>query len=284
MIYKIENEYLSAEINDYGCELHSIRSKKSSTEYLWQGDPSIWSGRSPILFPIIGRLLDDKFNYKGKDYSLPKHGFARSSYFELVNIDEDSAVFLLKYNESTLQCYPFKFDLNIHFKLTDNYIVVSHTVINKSEDELYFSIGAHPGFNCKIGDYLEFSENETINTERIDDNAIIIEEKFPLLNNDKKISITSDIFNNDALFLSGMKSTMVSLKSVHNTREVRFDFGKAPFLGIWAKPAAPYVCIEPWYGINDDYSVKRDISEKRGIQKLNSFESFEFSWAAQIIE
>lgn len=284
MDYKIENEFLSAEINDFGAELNSICSKQSGFECLWQGNPDVWSGRSPLLFPIIGRLLDDKFIYEGKDYILPKHGFARSSIFELLNIESNCAVFSMESNESTMKDYPFDFEFTVKFELIDKSIKVSHTVTNKANKDIYFSVGAHPGFNCEIGDYLEFSENETLETERIDENAILIDKKFPLLNNERKITITKDIFDNDALFLSGINSSQVSLKSPHHKREILFSFGKAPFLGIWAKPAAPYVCIEPWYGINDDYSKKNDISQKRGIQKLGAFDIFEFSWSAQIIE
>lgn len=284
MIYKIENDFLSAEIKDFGAELHSLHSKQSDVEYLWQGIPTIWSGQSPLLFPIIGQLLNGKFNYKGKDYSLPKHGFARKSVFELLSNDGSCAMLSLQSNDSTLAIYPFEFEFRICFELIGNSISVKHTVINKSDGEMYFSIGAHPGFNCELGDYLEFSENETLVTERIDENAIIIDEQFPLLNNERKIEITAEIFNDDALFLSKIKSSLISLKSPRHNRELRFDFMASPFLGIWAKPAAPYVCIEPWYGINDSYNKYEDISKKRGIQKLLKSESFEFAWSAQIIE
>ena len=284
MIYKIANDFLNAEINDYGAELHSLRSKQSGIEYLWQGNPDIWNGQSPILFPIIGQLLDGKFTYKNKEYFLPKHGFARKSIFKLINQNDSSVVLSLESNESILAIYPFQFELQVSFTLVEKGIKVSHTVINKADENIYFSIGAHPGFNCELGDYLEFSEVETLETERIGEDAIVIDEKFPLLNRERNIEVTADIFKNDALFLSGIKSSQIKLKSPRHNRELLFDFGKAPFLGIWAKPAAPYVCIEPWYGINDNYHKVKDITEKRGIQKLGAFGSFNFAWSAQINE
>jgi galactose mutarotase-like enzyme len=174
MIYKIENGFLSAEINDYGAVLHSLRSKQSGIEYLWQGNPDIWNGQSPLLFPIIGQLLDGRFNYKGKHYFLPKHGFARKSIFEFITLNDASAVLSLKSNESTLAIYPFQFELQVSFTLIEKGIKVSHTVINKDDENMYFSIGAHPGFNCELGDYLEFSEEETLETERIGEDAIVI--------------------------------------------------------------------------------------------------------------
>jgi galactose mutarotase-like enzyme len=284
MFYKIENDFLTAEINDLGAELHSLISKQSGIEYIWQGNPAIWNGQSPLLFPIIGQLLDGKFIYNGNEYSLSKHGFARNSIFKIADSSSTGIFFSLQSNSSTLKMYPFDFELQVCFDLIGNDIQVTHKVINKDNGDMYFSIGAHPGFNCEIGDILEFSENETLKTERIDENAIIINEKFPLLENTSQIEITNEIFVNDALFLSGIKSSHITLKSPRHNREVRFNLGTAPFLGIWAKPGAPYVCIEPWYGINDDYQKKTDISKKRGIQKLKAKESFEFSWSAQIFE
>lgn len=284
MLCEIENECLSAKINDFGAELSSLKSKQSGVEYLWQGNPSIWNGRSPILFPIIGQLLNGKFTINGNDYYLPKHGFARERFFSLSQSEDSYAKFTLSSDDKSIPVFPFRFELSVSFKLDNNRIIVSHEVFNKDEKEMYFSIGAHPGFNCALGDYLEFDKSEFLSTERIDENAIIIDEKFPLLENTSIIEITKDIFIHDALFLSGLNSSRIILKSPRHNRELHFDFESAPFLGIWAKPGAPYVCIEPWYGINDSYKKVNDISEKRGIQKLAPQKSFFFKWSAEISE
>lgn len=284
MIFKIENEFISAEINDLGAELYSFKSKKSETEYLWQGDPKIWSGRAPILFPIIGQLYRGKFNYNGKNFYLSKHGFARENLFTATVISTSSAVFSLISDEKTLLVYPFSFELRVKFEMKGNELIVTHSVVNADNKTIYFSIGAHPGFNCKLGDFLEFEKEETLLTERIDENAIIMDEKFPLLEHSKSIEITKDIFINDALFLTGYKSSCIKLRSPGHSRELRFNFGDAPFLGIWAKPAAPYVCIEPWFGTNDSYHPVKDISQKRGIQRLGVNEIFSFTWSAEIYE
>ena len=154
------------------------------------------------------------------------------------------------------------------------------TVINKTKGEMYFSVGAHPGFNCNVGDVIEFEQTETLATERIDKENLIIPEKFPFMENEKSFVITKEIFEPDALILSDIKSEKLRIKGEN---EIEFTFGKCPFLGIWAKPGAPYVCIEPWYGVNDGRDVKSDISEKRGIERLGEGETFEFSWTAEII-
>lgn len=284
MIFKIENEFISAEVNSFGAGLHSLKSKTTGVEYLWQGDPKIWSSRSPILFPIIGQLYQGKYNYNGKDYYLPKHGFATQSQFDLTASDHSSVTFSLFSDEDTLLVYPFAFALHIKFEVNEKQIKVSHCVVNQDNKTMFFSIGAHPGFNCAIGDFLEFEKKETLLTERIDDNALIIDEIIPVLENAKSLEITKDLFINDALCLSDYKSSSIKLRSPGHSRELRFHFGRAPFLGIWAKPAAPYVCIEPWYGINDSYHLVKDFSQKRGIHSLDSDEQFSFSWSAEIFE
>lgn len=283
MIYYAENDYFILGVKEMGAELTSFKSKKTGVEYIWDGNVDVWYGQSPILFPIIGRLLDDKYRYNGTEYTMAKHGIVRKKPFKLVEKNDDSLVFSQTSDKDSLKVFPFDFDLRVVFKLTENGLSVTHTVINKDNKVMYYSFGAHPAFNCEIGDYLEFSENETLLTERIDHDSILIEEKFPVNIDGKKLTITKDLFNDDALILSGYKSEYVTLKSDVHNRTVKFNFD-SPFLGIWAKPGASYVCIEPWWGVNDNYDKKPDISEKRGIMSLNAGESKEFNWNIEICE
>lgn len=280
MYYKIENEFLTCEIDDMGAQLHSLKLKENGKEYIWQGNPDIWYGQAPVLFPIIGQVIDDKFRYNGVEYTMPKHGLARKLPFNVKECAGAKAVFSLESDENTLKSYPFEFELLVAFELCGKSLVNIMTVINKTKGEMYFSIGAHPGFNCNIGDVIEFELPETLETERIDSDNLIIPEKFPVIENSREIEITKDVFAKDALILSGIKSKKLRIKGEN---EIEFTFGDCPFLGIWAKPGAPYVCLEPWYGVNDGREVKNDISEKRGIQHLNEGETFEFSWTAEII-
>lgn len=281
MVHYIENEKLKIGVKEYGCELTSIYSKDADFEYLWQGDESIWYGQSPILFPIVGRLIDDKYYLNGKEYSMPKHGFARKTEWKLQSKEETKMSFILKENEDTLKIYPYKFDLIVEFSINGLHLETKHTVINKNNREMYFSLGAHPGFNCEIGDVLSFSQNETLETEKIDlVKSLRIPETFPVLNNEKDILITKNIFDEDALILHGIKSDIITLHSENHDRTISFDMGRSPYLGIWAKPGAPYVCIEPWFGVNDSTEKKNDISEKDAINRLEAGEVFNFTWKA----
>ncbi len=279
MYYKIENDFLTCEIDDMGAQLHSLKLKENGKEYIWQGNPDIWYGQAPVLFPIIGQLIGDKYFYNGIQYTMPKHGLARKLLFKVKECEGEKAVFSLESDENTLKSYPFDFEYLVSFELKDKALVNTMTVVNKTKGEMYFSVGAHPAFNCSVGDIIEFEKPETLSTERIDKENLIIPEKFPLIENSKEIKITKEIFEPDALILSDIQSEKLTIKGEN---EVEFTFGKCPFLGIWAKPGAPYVCIEPWYGVNDGREIKKDISEKRGIQRLAEGETFEFSWVAEI--
>lgn len=282
MVHFIENDYLKIGVKEFGCELTSVYSKNADFEYLWQGNPDIWAGQSPILFPIIGRLIEDKYSLGDKEYEMPKHGFARKLPWKLYSKSSDTISYILSENEDTLKIYPFEFDLIVTYTLNDNKLSVCHEVYNKNTDTMYFSLGAHPAFNCEIGDNLIFDKNETLDTIKIDlMNSLRLSETLPLLRNENTITVTEDVFKEDALIIKGAVSDNITLTSDNHNRKVKFNLGKAPYLGIWAKPGAPYVCIEPWYGVNDAIGKKVDFSEKDGIVSLGASEKFEFIWSAE---
>lgn len=282
MIHYIENEELKIGVKDFGCELTSVFSKKISYEYLWQGDEKIWYGQSPILFPIVGRLIDDRYTLDGVEYNMPKHGFARKSEWKFLGTTDNSMSFLLTQNEETLKIYPYNFELTVTFSIDGKKLKATHSVKNLNNKTMYFSIGAHPGFNCAIGDKLTFSEKETLSSEKIDlEKSLRLPESFELLNNEDEIVISEHIFDEDALILKGVKSEYITLSSAAHNRRIKFNIGHAPYLGIWAKPNAPYVCIEPWFGVNDSTVKKRDFSEKDEIISLSEMSEFSFSWEAE---
>ena len=284
MIYTAENEFFTLGVKEMGAELTSLKSKKTGIEYIWEGNPDIWYGQSPILFPVIGRLLDDKYRLNGKEYPMEKHGIVRKKPFKLVEQTNDSLTFLQSDDEESLKIYPYHFDLYVTFKLNGNALEVSHKVVNKNDCVMYYSFGAHPGFNCKIGDYLEFDNNQAcVLNEQIDEESYLMDNQVELLKNEKRITIEKNTFDHDALILSGYTDKVISLKSDDHNRIVRFNFD-SPVLGIWAKPNAPYVCIEPWWGINDNHVKRADLSEKRGIMSLNPQETRSFAWSAEITE
>ena len=284
MIHYIENDYLKIGVKDDGAELTSVISKETGIEYLWQGNPDVWYGQSPVLFPIIGRVLDDKYYLDGKEYTMPKHGLFRKRKAQFVEQTTNTLVFRESADEETLKIFPFDFEVFVIFELIEKSLKVTHKIINNGNDTMYFSIGGHPGFNCKIGDYLLFEKNETLETIEIDTECLRTGKTIPVLDENNKIVITKDIFNNDALIFNGMKSKTITLASDDHNRKVIFDYSDCSYLGIWAKPGAPYVCIEPWWGVNDSHERKDDISKKDAIISLSANDTYECYWKAEISE
>ncbi len=274
MNYNIKNKFIKAKIKSFGAELFSLKKCNEDFEYIWQGDSKYWARHSPILFPIVGRLKDDSYFYKSKKYNLSQHGFARDKEFELVNKGEDFIEFSLKNDEKTLEIYPFEFELYLNYYLEGSSLKVSYRVKNKSIGKMYFSIGAHPAFNISKGNFLEFKNLENTKRYFLDDNGLIYKnEDFNLYKN--RLILDENIFKNDALIFHNKSIKSVFLKDENKTiLEVSFD--NFPYLGIWSKKdLAPFVCIEPWFGIADFVNTNQEIEEKQAILSLQKDEEFE---------
>lgn len=259
---KISNDQISIKIDPHGAELKSIM--KDNIEYLWQGDSTYWKRTSPLLFPVVGRLLDDEFKYNGKYYKMAQHGLARDMAFELVSSCRFGATYALQYNKSTLEQYPFKFRLTVNYVILDSTVTINWMVENIDMKPIYFSIGAHPAFNFKNGSIFEINKKTT----QYDLNST------PYIHSSKKVEINEILvddstFMNDAIILSDIDSIL--LKDDMKAIEVKcFEF---PYMGLWSKVQngknAPFICIEPWYGLADFVNHNKAIIDKKGIKKLN---------------
>jgi len=290
--YAIKNKNFQVAIKKVGAELCSFKSLNTDIEYIWKADPEVWSAHAPNLFPIIGCLKESAFLYQGKEYACPKHGFIRKNKnISLLEQTENSLSFGLKYDTDTLKVYPFKFEFQIKFILEDNKLSVVHKVINHGDNNMLFSLGGHPGFTCPIHEeeeysdyYLEFDKSETTPSWEVLENGLIGMETRAAFDEPTKIKLHPQIFNKDALVFKNLNSSKVSLKSRRSNQVISVQFDDFPYLGIWAKPNAPYVCIEPWLGIADSEDSNRDLTEKEGILNLESKKIFMASYSITIKE
>ena len=284
MIYSLENNEIKIKIDSFGAELKSLVSIDENIEYLWQGNPKFWNRSSPILFPIVGKLLDNSYIYKNKEYFMSQHGFARDKEFLLLEQNETMLKFLLKDDENSLKIYPFSFELYITYEINDRSLKVSHDVVNKSNDKMYFSIGAHPAFNWPLDKNKEKQEDYYFEFETLKENSL---NRFPLLENgistnleniklkDKKLAISKDIFRNDALIFRNENINNVKLKNNINNRFIHMNFEAYSYLGLWSKPSgAAFVCIEPWCGIADFIDSNKKFEDKVGINILEKDDTF----------
>lgn len=271
----IRNSSLSVTVKRLGAELSSIKTP-SGKDYLWEADPAIWGRHAPVLFPIVGKLADDTYRYNGKSYSLNQHGFARNMEFQFISESENSLSCRLTQTPETKQAYPFDFVLTINYTLSGNVLETEYCVENPNEAVMPFSIGAHPAFalnwgeNDRIEDYyLEFEKPETVKTHHLDQNHLLSDETETVLLNEKIIQLHENMFNRDALILLDLTSDKVSLCSNNHKQRITVEFSDFPYLGVWAKPKARYVCIEPWHGYVDPAGTDGRIINKPGIIKLD---------------
>lgn len=278
MIHTIKSSELSVSVNTKGMELCSIKSNISGLEYMWQADPSIWKGSSPVLFPIVGALKDGFTYIDGHKYLIPKHGLVRnSSKPKLIEATADSLRFSFTANEETLKSYPFNFRFELVFTLKGKTLMVEHHITNLDEKTMLYSVGGHPAFNCPLhtGEeyeeyFLEFSQIENDATYLVNQKGLIKNETEPILTNSKVIKLRKDLFEHDALIFKHLKSREVTLKHESKGAILSMKFDDFKYLGIWAKPAAPYVCLEPWLGIGDNENTDQIFENKEGIMRLAS--------------
>ncbi|MBO9128181.1 aldose 1-epimerase family protein [Bacillus sp. 165] len=281
MTATIQNDVLTITIEEAGAELTSIQLNADKTEYLWQAEPSFWQRHAPILFPIVGRLVDNTYYVKGMPYELPQHGFARDMTFDIAQQSDTFITYKLTSNEATLQKYPFQFELYVTYTLENNSLHVQYEVKNRTDGDMYFSIGAHPGFRCPLlaneqytDYYLEFSSPERLETYVLQ-GPYIREEKLVLAERAGSLPLSQQLFKNDAIILENMNHNEITIRSHKNEKFIRVSFDGFPYVGIWSESnGAPFVCIEPWYGIADEVGEAKELHRKKGIQVLGKDENF----------
>ena len=289
-MYKIENEELLVEFQLLGAQMRRLKSKTKDKDYLWHGDAKYWKRSAPILFPIVGRLKNDEYEIDGKKYKLSQHGFARDKDFELREKKEESILFRLIYSQATLEVYPFKFELYIEYSLNKNMVEIEYRVKNIDERDIYFSIGAHPAFYWPLDkdlskeDYiLEFEQPENLKIHLLNEAGLLKNQSKEFLKNSRTIELKEELFAADALIFKTTESQSISLKSQLSNSEVKLNFTSFPYLGIWSKAkGAPFICIEPWYGIADSVDSEGDLKNKEGIIRLKKEAEFSCQHSIEI--
>ena len=273
MIVTISNGTLSATINSLGAELISL--VKNNKNYIWNIDETYWNKTSPILFPIVGRLKNDSYTFNGKTYKLPRHGFARNMEFSFDKKSNSQVIFELNETDETKAIYPFDFKLLVAYTLLDNELVIEYFVRNQSDEVLPFSIGAHPAFaiSDKFENYsLQFNKEDTFETHHLENESFNGKTTLVEMENNS-ISLNYALFEKDAMVFKQLKSNEVILKN-KDKAILKVNYDHFPYLGIWTKENAPFLCIEPWCGLADSSNHNGDFEEKEGINYLSAGEDF----------
>lgn len=291
-MHTISNSSLQISVNSTGAELCSLTSLANGREYMWNADPAFWVNHAPVLFPIVGGLKDGTYFHEESAYSLPKHGFIRyNDQVSLVEQTANSLTFGLKYDEKSLLIYPFKFEFFITFSLDGNVLTISHKVLNHGTTDMLFSLGGHPAFKCPLHEgevysdyYLEFEQAELARTWDLNSKGEIAAEGRVVLDNSPILPLTDHLFDHDALIFKSLKSRTVHLKSHKSSQVLTMRYGGWSYFGIWAKPGAPFVCLEPWLGIADSAAHDQQLAHKEAIQTLAAGNTFEAAYSVEINE
>jgi galactose mutarotase-like enzyme len=269
----ISSGELSAEIDPHGAQLSTIRDR-DGRDLLWNGDPAVWAGRAPLLFPIVGVLNGGSYRLGGKSYPLPRHGFARNRTFAVASSSPSSATFRLSADAATLQVYPFRFELDAQFVLDGATLTQTSTVRNTGDGAMYASFGYHPALRWPLpfgegrsSHFIQFEADEPAPARRIDAQGLLTPERRETPIVERRLALADSLFQNDVLILDQIKSRSV-IYGAERGPKIRVDFPDAPYLGLWSKPGANFICIEPWHGVTDAEGFTGDFKEKAGVFAL----------------
>lgn len=277
----IASEWLSAEISPHGAELQVLRDA-AGRDLLSDGDPAFWTGRAPLLFPIIGRLNGDAYRLDGRTYPMPKHGFARRSLFKVQSAAAESVAFTLEPNPEARAAYPFEFELAVTFAISGAALSVRAVVSNRGEAPMPASFGFHPALRWPLPygaqrdeHRIVFAGSEPAPIRRIASD-LLLPESFPTPVSGDRLHLRDDLFIDDVIIFDQLGHRSLRY-GADGGPQLRFDFPAMPVLGVWTKPGAPFVCIEPWQGIADPAGFAGDIFEKPGIVKIAAGDSRTFA-------
>lgn len=283
----ITNSILTVRIAEHGAELQSIQ--KDGKEYLWQGDDRFWGRRSPVLFPIVGRVWENQYRYAGNTYEIGQHGFARDMDFKVTYKGDDGVVYWLESTPGTLSKYPFPFRLMIGYLLEGNRITVKWRVENLGATDMYFQIGAHPAFFFPDAD-LSVEDRGFFAFDRIQgleyicpvEKGCVSPERHALqVNEEGLMPIDIHTFDCDTYIFDNKQLKKISLLGRNKKPHVSLEFD-SPLVALWSPtkthPDCPFVCIEPWYGRCDSVGYNGDFNEREWMQKLAPKGVFDVSY------
>ncbi len=288
MTIVLQSSALSVEIAPLGAELQSIRDAQGR-DYLHDG-VAFWGGRAPLLFPIVGSIKDDRHSADGAVYTLPRHGFARNSLFEPVQTSQDRALLRLTDNEKTRAAYPYSFELDALFSLNGAKLTTAISVTNAGARAMPAAFGFHPAFKWPLpgagarkDHVIDFAADEPDPIARLDADGLIARQE-PSPVKGRRLLLKDELFEDDALIFLTLKSRALRYGPASGgSPALEIGFAGMPQLGVWTKPGAPFLCIEPWFGYASPSDFSGPLSEKPGSINLAPGETKTFAMSVEIV-
>jgi galactose mutarotase-like enzyme len=273
-LIRIANAQLSAAINPLGAELTHLRDA-AGRELMTDADPAFWPRHAPLLFPVVGRPYRDTIRVDGDDYPMGQHGFARdhafSFSFSVTDAAADRVVFTLRDDAETRVHYPFAFELDVTYRVEAATLSVEVVVRNPADVPLPASFGFHPAFawplpygRARADHRIVFAADEAPDLRVIAADGTIAEGTRRFALDDRTLALADDLFAHDALVWDPVASSAVTY-GASDGPQLRIAFPDTPSLGVWTKPGAAFVCVEPWHGIADPEGYTGEFRDKPGV-------------------
>ncbi len=265
------SQALRARVDPFGAQLCELMDREGR-DLLWSGDPAQWSGRAPLLFPIVGALAEGSYRLGAQRYALSRHGFARNLPFAQIDSTFASATFRLRCDESTRRLYPFRFELQVHFEIAETALSVRASVHNTGDEAMPASFGYHPAFRWPLpygqpreAHFVDFEKDEPAPIRRLNADGLLTPARHATPVAGRRLVLQDALFRDDVLIFDALSSRNV-IYGAANAPRIRVCFPDTPYFGVWTKPErAGFICLEPWHGVADPEGFTGDFREKPGI-------------------
>ena len=290
MLHTIENKNLICTIESIGAEIRSLKNKATGEEYIWKIDNSIWGSSSPVLFPAIGKIKEDKIVCNGQSYLMPKHGIIRNNTRLSFKQQGDSKCsFTLKSSEDTLKQYPYKFMFSIEFTLIEKRLIITYNIENRDAAPMQFACGGHTAYaiplseNVKLSDYvIEFPSPVNLEANLLGASGLLSNHKRSIESKGEVLTLSDTLFSKDALIFSNIDYDWVRLRNKNDKKGIKVRFTNYPHLALWSKPSANFICIEPWLGLPDREDESIDITKKSNYKTIKPDAKFSIAIETEI--
>ena len=262
---RIANSHLAVDISSLGAELQAITTA-DGRNWLWNGDPAWWTGRSPILFPIVGKAPGNAVTIDGQTYDMAQHGFARRSEFTLAAATAATCRFELEASDATRAAYPFAFRLALTYALDERTLTVTAEVENRDTHAMPFGFGFHPAFVWPLPGAEGRPHTITLDNGaepalvRLKD-GLIDPQPRPSPFTAGRLTLDPKMFEADAMIFPEGAGTGL-IYAAEGGPALKFRFDNLPNLALWQKPGAPYICIEPWHGMAAEAGASNDLARR----------------------
>lgn len=277
----IANEFLSIEVSALGAEMQSATTRDGAN-WLWNGDAAFWTGRSPVLFPIVGKAPNDTLLIDGRPYPMAQHGFARRREFALESASATACRYRLDASDETRAVYPFDFRLSVEHSLDGPALTIAATVENDGDSPMPFGLGFHPAFLWPLPGSEGRPHRITLDNgaeplRQPLENGLLSQVREPSSFEKGRLLLAPDLFERDALvFPEGAGNGLTY--AAEGGPALRFRFENLPNLALWTKPGAPFLCVEPWHGTAAEYGGSRELKDRPFTSTLAAGESRRFAF------